>query len=92
MFSGISWQEFKEIPELFSNIRKKSNLLVTPGNHDPGIEEFLRPEEILPKEGSLLEDIGVLHGHTRPDPILAGQSHPCRTSPSCKHPSMMRLV
>ena len=45
---------------------------MTPGNHDPGIEEFLRPDEILPKEGSILDGNGVLHGHTRPDPSLAG--------------------
>lgn len=69
---GVSWQEFLEIPRLFSDLRKITSILVTPGNHDPGIEEFLHPEELLPKEGSLIDDIGVLHGHTKPDPSLAG--------------------
>lgn len=69
---GTSWQEFRELPSLFSNLRKHTNIKVTPGNHDPGIEEFLKPEEILPKEGSILDDIGVMHGHTRPNPSLAG--------------------
>ena len=69
---GTSWQEFREIPALFSNIRKKTRIRVTPGNHDPGIEEFLRPDELLPKEGSIFEGIGVLHGHTKPDSCLAG--------------------
>lgn len=69
---GTSWQEFRELPSLFSNLRKNTIIKVTPGNHDPGIEEFLKPEEILPKEGSILDGIGVMHGHTRPDPSLAG--------------------
>ncbi|MFH0967488.1 MAG: metallophosphoesterase [Methanobacteriota archaeon] len=69
---GTSWQEFREIPALFSELRRHADIRVTPGNHDPGIEEFLRSDEILPKEGSLLDGIGVLHGHTKPDPSLAG--------------------
>lgn len=28
---GISWQEFREIPDLFSDLRKKTSILVTPG-------------------------------------------------------------
>jgi uncharacterized protein len=79
---GTSWQEFRELPSLFSNLRKHTVIKVTPGNHDPGIEEFLKPEELLPKEGSILDGIGVMHGHTRPNPslaghlILAGHHHP----------------
>lgn len=79
---GTSWQEFRELPTLFSVLRQYTSIRVTPGNHDPGIEEFLKPEELLPKEGSILDGIGVLHGHTRPDPslaghlILAGHHHP----------------
>lgn len=69
---GTSWQEFRELPELFKDLRRLAQVRITPGNHDPGIEEFLRPEEILPKEGSLLDGVGVLHGHTKPDPSLAG--------------------
>jgi len=79
---GTSWQEFRELPSLFSDLRKQTKIRVTPGNHDPGIEEFLKPGELLPREGSLLDGIGVMHGHTRPDPslaghlILAGHHHP----------------
>jgi len=69
---GTSWQEFRELPALFSELRRHAVLRVTPGNHDPGIEEFLKPSELLPTEGSLIDGIGFLHGHTRPDPILAG--------------------
>ncbi len=69
---GTSWQEFRELPLLFSEMRQHALLRVTPGNHDPGIEEFLRPSELLPREGALIDGIGFLHGHTKPDPILAG--------------------
>ncbi|MBP7034134.1 MAG: Calcineurin-like phosphoesterase [Euryarchaeota archaeon ADurb.Bin294] len=79
---GTSYQEFFELGSLFSAIRKIIPFIVTPGNHDPGIEEFLKPEEMRKKEGSLIGSIGILHGHTIPDPdlqghlILCGHHHP----------------
>lgn len=79
---GTSWQEFRELPALFSDLRRHTTIRVTPGNHDPGIEEFLRPDELLPREGSLIDGIGCFHGHMKPDPalrghlILAGHHHP----------------
>ena len=79
---GTSWQEFRELPSLFNELRRHTTIRVTPGNHDPGIEEFLKPDEILPKEGSILDGFGCMHGHTKPDPslaghlILAGHHHP----------------
>jgi hypothetical protein len=69
---GTSWQELRELPSLFSSIRNKAILKVTPGNHDTGIEEFLHSDEILPKEGSILDGLGFFHGHMKPDPSLAG--------------------
>lgn len=79
---GTSWQEFRELPSLFQSLRRVAPIRITPGNHDPGIEEFLHPEEVLPREGTLFDGFGVLHGHTRPDPslrghlIIAGHHHP----------------
>ncbi|NLW76022.1 metallophosphoesterase [Methanospirillum purgamenti] len=79
---GTSFQEFYELQDLFLAIRKISPFCVTPGNHDPGIEEFLKPEEIRNKEGSLIDQVGALHGHMVPDPaiqgrlILCGHHHP----------------
>lgn len=79
---GTSWQEFRELPPLFSRLRTLTSIRVTPGNHDPGIEEFLRPGELLPRDGSVLDEFGCMHGHTRPDSslaghlILAGHHHP----------------
>ena len=46
--------------------------MVTPGNHDIGIERFLLPGEILPRNGTVVDGTGYLHGHMYPDPSLAG--------------------
>jgi uncharacterized protein len=75
-------QEYRELPDMLSAFRKRGVLMVTPGNHDIGIERFLLPEEILPKYGMLVDGTGYLHGHTYPDPsleghlLVAGHHHP----------------
>lgn len=77
-----SWQEKKEMPEIFSAIRSRIDFKVLPGNHDAGIELFLRKEEILPRTGALIKNTGYMHGHTFPDPeitgglIIVGHHHP----------------
>lgn len=79
---GTSWQEFSELPHLFSILREILPFFVTPGNHDPGIEGFLRDNEYLIKEGDIIDQVGVLHGHTKLNPalkdrlILCGHHHP----------------
>lgn len=84
---GTSWQEFRELPFLFSSLRQVTPFSVSPGNHDPGIEEFLKPAELLRKEGAIMDDIGVMHGHTKPDMelmgrlILCGHHHPVVSLP-----------
>lgn len=75
-------QEYRELPDLLSSLRGLSKLLLMPGNHDIGIERFLVEGELLPKEGSLVDGTGYLHGHTYPDPslkdnlIICGHHHP----------------
>jgi metallophosphoesterase superfamily enzyme len=65
-------QEYRELPEVLRTFRRYGLLRVTPGNHDIGIERFLSPEEILPRNGTIVDGCGYLHGHTYPDPSLAG--------------------
>jgi metallophosphoesterase superfamily enzyme len=75
-------QEYLELPEMLTSFRKLGHLMVTPGNHDVGIERFLKPGELLPKEGRVIDGTGYLHGHTYPGPslsghlIIAGHHHP----------------
>jgi metallophosphoesterase superfamily enzyme len=65
-------QEYRELPVLLDEIRSRAPLRVVPGNHDGGIERFLRDGELLPMRGALVDGIGYLHGHTYPDPALLG--------------------
>lgn len=65
-------QEYRELPVLLDEIRSRAPLLVVPGNHDGGIERFLRDGELLPMRGALVDGVGYLHGHTYPDPSLLG--------------------
>src|SRR5271157_70136 len=65
-------QEYCELPEMLSSFRKQGQLMVAPGNHDIGIERFLLPGEVLPRNGVIIDGTGYLHGHTYPDPSLAG--------------------
>jgi len=77
-----SRQEYEEMPWIIDEIRKKIPFKVIPGNHDVGIEKFLNKDELLPKEGSVLDGTGYLHGHTYPSEdllgklIVAGHHHP----------------
>ncbi|MCX6692988.1 MAG: metallophosphoesterase [Methanomicrobiales archaeon] len=68
-----SRQEFHEIPGVIDDLRALLPLKVTPGNHDGGIERFFHENEILPKDGAVIDEVGYLHGHTYPSPLLAGR-------------------
>jgi metallophosphoesterase superfamily enzyme len=67
-----SRQEYREIPEIIDRLRSLLPVQIVPGNHDTGIEKFFEPEEILPKEGALVDGTGYVHGHMYPGPSLAG--------------------
>jgi metallophosphoesterase superfamily enzyme len=66
-------QEWRELPDVLSALRARAPILVVPGNHDPGIERFLAPDELAEKTGVVVDGVGYLHGHTVPGPVLAGQ-------------------
>ncbi|KUK69414.1 MAG: Putative phosphoesterase [Methanocalculus sp. 52_23] len=68
----ITWQEHTELPEFLDAIRRNVDLRLLPGNHDPGIERYMEAEEILNKNGVIIDGTGYLHGHTYPSPDLAG--------------------
>ncbi len=66
-------QEYRELPEALEAFRERVPIRVTPGNHDGGLERFLEGDELLPAKGALVDGVGYLHGHTIPDPALAGE-------------------
>jgi putative SbcD/Mre11-related phosphoesterase len=69
---SITRQEYYELPRILEKLRDRIPLLVFPGNHDIGIERYLRPAEICAKEGAVNDGVGYLHGHMYPSPSLAG--------------------
>ncbi|MGA2104029.1 MAG: metallophosphoesterase [Methanoregula sp.] len=69
---SLTWQEWAEIPGILDTIRSRIPILVFPGNHDIGIERFLKEGELQPKEGTVIDDIAYFHGHTYPAAHLGG--------------------
>lgn len=68
-----SKQEYFEMPKIFKEIRKKIPFQILPGNHDAGIDRFLKEDELLPKDGCVIDGTGYLHGHTYPAKELLGR-------------------
>jgi len=79
---SVTRQEFYELPKILTSLREQIPLHVFPGNHDIGIERYLGPAEIRPKDGAVIDGVGYLHGHMVPAPSLAshliiiGHHHP----------------
>jgi metallophosphoesterase superfamily enzyme len=69
---SLTRQEYVELPLILDTLRSRIPLKVFPGNHDIGIEPYLRDTELQPKEGTILDGVGYLHGHMYPSPDLAG--------------------
>jgi metallophosphoesterase superfamily enzyme len=69
---SLTWQEYHELPKVLDSLRMRLPLHVFPGNHDIGLERFLQPGEVQPKDGAVLDGVGYQHGHMTPSPDLAG--------------------
>ena len=65
---GSNKQEYREIPVFFERLLERFDKVdVVRGNHDTNIEEFLPGHvNIHPASGIIIEDIGLIHGHTWP--------------------------
>lgn len=76
------------LPEFMSNLNEIADTTVIPGNHDGDLESLLpRSVRLTDVRGIVIgkgrEKIGLLHGHSWPDPLLLetskiviGHSHP----------------
>jgi hypothetical protein len=69
---ALTRQEYVEMPRILEALRDRVPLRLFPGNHDVGIERYLKPAEICAKDGAIIDGVGYLHGHTCPSPALAG--------------------
>ena len=68
----ITRQEFHELPWILDQLRDRIPMKLFPGNHDIGIERYLRDKELQSKDGAVIDGVGYLHGHMYPSPELAG--------------------
>ena len=68
----VTRQEFHELPGILDQLRDRIPLKLFPGNHDVGIERYLRDGELQAKDGAVIDNVGYLHGHMYPSPELAG--------------------
>ena len=69
---SLTRQEFYEMPGILESLRDRIPLKVFPGNHDIGIERFVRTTRLMPKEGAVIDGVGYLHGHMYPSAALSG--------------------
>lgn len=62
-----SWQELREIPELFRALLDVCKVHVGVGNHDSNLEK-LAPRDVKfhPASGFVLDEVGFFHGHSWP--------------------------
>jgi len=82
--SRISKNEWDEIPKFLQELKKKTDIIIVPGNHDAAIQRLV-PDGItlISAIGVVLENVLLTHGHTIPsenfahvDKIIMGHVHP----------------
>jgi len=82
--SQISKNEWNDVPYFFNKIKKESDIILVPGNHDAGIDKLV-PNEIsmTNSKGLVIDDVLLTHGHTIPSEnfsnvnrIIMGHIHP----------------
>ncbi len=70
---SLTRQEYHELPGILEKLRSRIPFVVFPGNHDIGIERFIRESELCPREGAIIDEVAFLHGHMYPAPDLYGR-------------------
>ena len=63
----IAKNEWNDIPYFFDEIKKISNVILVPGNHDANIDKLV-PKEVsmISSKGLIIDDVLFTHGHTMP--------------------------
>lgn len=76
---GISWQEFREVPEFLSLLRFK-NIIIVKGNHDGNIEKMIpNKDKIKVKKSISINNYFLTHGHRKANTknnIIIAHNHP----------------
>ena len=63
----ISKNEWSDVPYFFNEIKKVSDIILVPGNHDASIDKLI-PNEIAMtnSKGLVIDDVLLTHGHSMP--------------------------
>ncbi|HJJ60373.1 MAG TPA: metallophosphoesterase [Methanocorpusculum sp.] len=77
MIPYVTRQERFEMPEILREIRRKTEFRLAPGNHDTGLDQYLKEGELLPASGAVIDGTGYFHGHMIPDESLYGHLIVC---------------
>ena len=81
---SIYKNEWNDVPYFFDEVKKMSEVILIPGNHDGNIQKLV-PDEILmiSSKGIVIDDTLLTHGHTMPSEnfssvnrIIMGHIHP----------------
>ena len=80
----ISKNEWNDVPYFFSEIKKISEIILIPGNHDANIDKLISDEiSMISSKGLVIGDVLLTHGHTMPSEnfsavnrIIMGHIHP----------------
>jgi putative SbcD/Mre11-related phosphoesterase len=75
MVPGSSRQEYREVPQFFRSLLDAySSVEIVRGNHDTNLEAML-PDGVIvhPASGTVMEDVGLVHGHTWPSEEVMSQ-------------------
>lgn len=82
----VSWEEWKNLPDFFSELSRRVKIEIVPGNHDGDIEGLIPRDVVLHEaDGMTIGDakVGFIHGHAWPNPnliqaeaIVMGHNHP----------------
>ena len=81
---NITKSEWNDVPYFFDEVKKMSEVILIPGNHDGNIQKLV-PDEILmiSSKGIVIDDTLLTHGHTMPSEnfssvnrIIMGHIHP----------------
>lgn len=81
---SITKTEWNEIPDFFEQIKKSTEVVLIPGNHDSNIQKLIPPDVIVSSSsGMIIENCLLTHGHTMPSEnfsqvnrIIMGHLHP----------------
>ena len=81
---GPGGAEQGEIEVLLESLPSWLPVTLVKGNHDGDIESWLEGVDVTPSGGVRFGDVGFVHGHTWPDPVVlgaetvcVGHEHPC---------------